>query len=105
MDIRYLAHVDDIEAVELRCSKTGCAGTLRIDVTSDHGLYGHRVCPRCHVRWASDAVDGEEFALLAVLCRYLKRERGAQSAPSVHGTAEVAPPAVVLVFPPPPRRD
>lgn len=105
MDVRYLASVDDIEAVELRCSKPGCAGTLRIDVTSDHGLYGEHVCPRCRARWTSGAVDSDEFALLAVLCRYLKRERGPRSEPSVHGTVEVVQPAVVLVLPPPTRRD
>ena len=105
MFVRYLASVDDIEAVELRCSKTGCAGALRIDITSAHGLYGESTCPRCHDRWTSNTVESDEFALLAALCRYLKRERGARSAPGIRGSVEVVPPAVVLVLPPPTRGD
>ena len=66
LEVRQLAGVEDIIAVELVCQNENCGGTLLID-HKRNGLHTHQTCPRCSEVWWDTHLRSNVFRLLVVL--------------------------------------
>ena len=100
-EIRHLADVNEIQAIELRCPKPKCVGMLRIDPTDPGALSEEQDCPRCGAAWWSGISPSPVYRALAALldlrCGTLK---GATPSPTTQDVqARFYTPSIVLVLP------
>ena len=95
LEIHQIATVDDIQAIELECTKTACGGLVRIKVdrfvTQDH-----MTCPNCsEVWWHAHAPSNERGLVEAILGKLHNQHRS--NPPASAGVKN--PPRVRLVLP------
>ncbi len=71
VEIRHLATVDEIEAVELHCKNPDCSGVVRLDLLPGC-LDNEQRCPRCKSIWWHSSQTMGENPLYGLLFQFMK---------------------------------
>ena len=95
VEVRYLASVDDIQAVEIACQQPECKGLLRLDL-GPGCVNNSQQCPRCGVCWWPHSDD--PFPVPRLLLALMHHRANGRST-----TPNVSPPHITFVFPAPGR--
>ena len=94
MEVRQLAGIEDIQAVELECR---CGRVVRIDRSST--LHDNESCPGCGQLWWGPHVRSNIYRLLVVLCDFKEGTFHLQPLDPDAQRHFVQPPRVRLVLP------
>ncbi len=66
LEVRQLADVEDLIAVELVCQNPRCDGNMRISLKRN-GFHDHEDCPSCGELWWAPHVRSNVYRLLMAL--------------------------------------
>ena len=66
LETRQIATIDEIQAIELKCPKHGCGGTLQIDLRPGC-IDTEEQCPRCKRTWWTPSKPSTTLELVKTL--------------------------------------
>ena len=99
VEIRHLARLEELQAVELVCTKHGCGGVLRVDLRIG-SLADNQYCPRCQSLWWMPDRVSHVYRILVTLADHRNgTTKGDLPGPTTESLNLTQQPQVVFVFP------